>query len=86
LAPSHPSPQPFASAPLPPPETLESHKRPESGEGPEKLGVVASPDSPGVLTATDKLSCGELPTSMDGLAVEVRGSNGAFYKVTWSQS
>lgn len=65
--------------PLTPPGTLELHKRPESGEGPTKLGVVTVPASVGT-------SRGDLTTSMDGLAVEVRGSNGAFYKVRWSRA
>jgi len=86
LPPSHPSPNPFTSAPLLPPETLEIHKRPESADGPAKLGVLTIPDSPGVVAPTEKLNCGDVPTSMDGLAVEVRGSNGAFYKVTWLKS
>lgn len=69
LLPSPPSLSPLPL--LPPSETLEIHKRPESGGGgPAKLGVL--PDS----------HSGGAPASMDGLAVEVRGSNGAFYKVT----
>lgn len=61
-------------------ETLDTHKLPENGERPVKLGVV--PESHPVGAPIERHSLGDAPTNMDGVSVEVRGSNGAFYKVT----
>ncbi|MFT7809739.1 Fragile X mental retardation syndrome-related protein 1 [Arapaima gigas] len=78
-----PTPRSLTPSPLPlslPSETLEVHQRPGSGDAPAKLGVLPVLDPCGIGAAADRHGGGEGTAAMDGLAVEVRGSNGAFYK------